>query len=236
MDIDTPNQLQSLTVLNLRDHIKRQICEAILKGIFAPGERLVEATIAEQLGVSRAPVREALSALEREGVVVSVPRRGYFVRDLSEQDIEEIYSLRLILELGALPRCIERATNEDISALQRIVDQMGVGMGQAYDAVTLTTLDLSFHERICKIAGHQRLYAAWDNMRLQTWLLIGLTSRSQFEYPEQSKDFHQGILDAIRNGDLAQAEAALTQHLRDAETRARTVWNEIQVTDIAQSA
>src|SRR3954453_9479146 len=97
-------QLETLNVVNLRDHIKRQVCDAILNGLFQPGARLVEANIAEQLGVSRAPVREALVSLEREGIVASLPRRGYFVIDFTEKDIEELYSLRRLLEVEALRR------------------------------------------------------------------------------------------------------------------------------------
>ena len=96
MSLET-TQLQPLDVLNLRDHIVTQVRNAILNGTFKPGERIVETAIADQLNVSRAPVREALSALERDGIVVSVPRRGYFVMQLNEKDIEEIYSLRAML-------------------------------------------------------------------------------------------------------------------------------------------
>ena len=93
--------LQPLNVQNLRGHIQEKLCTAILNGIFKPGERLVESAIAEQLGVSRAPVREVLSALEREGLVITIPRRGNFVVDFTDKDIEEIYSLRTLLEIGA---------------------------------------------------------------------------------------------------------------------------------------
>ena len=103
-------QLQPLNVLNLRQHINQRIRDAILDGTYKPGQRLVETFIAEQLDVSRAPVREALSALEQEGVVIHVPRRGYLVVDFTDKDIEEVYSLRLLLEVGALERVVKCAT------------------------------------------------------------------------------------------------------------------------------
>jgi DNA-binding GntR family transcriptional regulator len=108
-----PPPLQPLNVLNLRSHIEQQVRKAILNGTFKPGERLVETAIAEQLGVSRAPVREALSALEREGIVVNVPRRGYSVIDFTDKDIDEVYSLRLLLEIGALRRAVYRFTEKE---------------------------------------------------------------------------------------------------------------------------
>ena len=85
--------LQPLEKTNLRDHILEQLRSVILDGSYKPGERLVELTIADQLHVSRAPVREALSALEQEGLVVQIARRGYFVVDFSEKDILGIYLL-----------------------------------------------------------------------------------------------------------------------------------------------
>ena len=214
--------LQPLMVPNLRDHIKRQMSSAILNGTFRPGERLIEATIAEQLGVSRAPVREALAALEREGLVVYNPRRGYTVLDFTDKDIEEIYSLRLLLEIGALRRALDRLTEQDLAEMQRILDELGEAARQNRDYGMMVELDFSFHELICRVADHSRLYTAWNNMRQQTRLLIGMTSRTHYDNPEQPREFHLRILDAIRDHDFQRAEAHLTEHILDAERRART--------------
>ena len=216
------SQLQPLDILNLRDHIEQQVRNAILNGLFKPGDRLVETTIADQLSVSRAPVREALSALEREGIVASIPRRGYFVIDFTDKDIEEIYSLRLLLEIGALQQAISRITGQDMAEMQLIVDNLGEAVHQQRDRATIIALDLSFHEFICRLADHSRLYSAWNSMRWQTWMLIGLTSKTHYNYPDQPKELHQLVLDAIQNKDLRQAEACLTEHIVDAQRRART--------------
>lgn len=224
-------QLKTLNVVNLRDHIKRQVCDAILNGSFKPGARLIEATIADQLGVSRAPVREALVALEREGIVASLPRRGYFVIDFTDKDIEEIYSLRLLLEREAMRRAIGKFTQHDMEEMQAIVDQLGDQARQRPAASSMIQLDLTFHARLCRVADHSRLYSTWDSMRLQTWLLIGLTSRTHFDYPNQPREFHQRILDAIIDEDLPRAEAALSVHLIDAEQRARYVWRELHTNE-----
>jgi len=223
-----PPQLQPLNVLNLRDHIERQVRKAILNGTFKPGERLVETAIAEQLGVSRAPVREALSALEREGIVVNVPRRGYSVIDFTDKDIDEIYSLRLLLEIGALRRAMSRFTEEDITEMQEVIDRLGEATYQRSDLGTIVSLDLSFHEFICRNADHERLYSVWDSMRLQTQILIGVTSRTHFEYPDQPKKLHQIILDAIRDKDLKRAESSVTDHVLDAQQRALTALSALR--------
>jgi DNA-binding GntR family transcriptional regulator len=208
-------------VLNLRTHIEQQVRKAILNGTFKPGERLVETAIAEQLGVSRAPVREALSALEREGIVVNVPRRGYSVIDFTDKDIDEVYSLRLLLEIGALRRAVYRFTEKDLAEMQRVLGELDEAARQKSDPEKIITLDLSFHEFICRVADHSRLYSVWNSMRLQTQILIGLTSRTHYDHPDQPGELHQRILDAVLDKDLKRAEAILTDHILDAQRRAR---------------
>jgi DNA-binding GntR family transcriptional regulator len=215
------SQLKPVEALTLRDHIKQQILDVILNGTFMPGERLIESAIADQLGVSRAPVREALSALECEGIVVNVSRRGYFVTDFTDKDIEEIYSLRLILEIGALHRAIDRFTEQDIDRLQQIIDDIGQEIRQGADLRKTVAKDLSFHEQIFLAADHSRLYAAWNSICLQIYLLIGLASATRFDYPDESRESHQRILDAIAARDLKRTEARLSEHILDAQQRAR---------------
>ena len=214
------SQLQPLDVLNLRDHITQRVRGAILDGTYKPGERLVETAIADQLGVSRAPVREALSALEREGLVANAPRRGYSVIDFTDKDIDEIYSLRLLLEIGALRRAVERFTEQDLAEMQRVVDELDEAARQKTDSEKIVALDLAFHDLICRAADHSRLYSAWNSMRLQTQLLISLTSRTHYDNPEQPGELHRRILDAIWDKDLKRAEATLTDHILDAQRRA----------------
>ena len=177
MGLSSP-QLQPLDVMNLRDYIEQQVRNAVLNGTFKPGERIIETAIADQLSVSRAPVREALSALEREGLVINRPRRGYFVVDFTEKDIEEIYSLRLLLEVGALPRAIDRLNDQNIADMQRMVEELGTTVGQEEAFEAVINLDLSFHELICRGADHSRLLSAWNSMRWQTRMLIGLTTKT----------------------------------------------------------
>jgi len=221
MDMETQGTpLKPLNVLNLRSHIQEQLRTAILNGTFKPGERLVESAIADQLGVSRAPVREVLSALEREGLVVNISRRGNFVVDFTDKDIEEIYSLRRLLELGALERAIERLNEVDISEIQSLVDQLGELTARQGGLDRIVGADLMIHERICRAADHGRLLQLWNSIRWQTQLLIGVTSRTTYDYPSQPRQNHQAILDPLKNKDLAAAKVALVAHLSDAEARA----------------
>ena len=230
MGLSSP-QLQPLDVMNLRDYIEQQVRNAVLNGTFKPGERIIETAIADQLSVSRAPVREALSALEREGLVINRPRRGYFVVDFTEKDIEEIYSLRLLLEVGALPRAIDRLNDQNIADMQRMVEELGTTVSQEEAFEAVINLDLSFHELICRGADHSRLLSAWNSMRWQTRMLIGLTTKTHYNHPDQPKELHQRILNAIVEKDLERAELNLTEHLNDAQQRARMALQSLRASD-----
>lgn len=215
-------QLQPLQVINLRDHIENRLRTAILNGAFGPGERLVESAIAEHLSVSRGPVREALTALEREGLVVHVPRKGYTVVDFTDKDVREVYSLRLLLEGEALRRAMDRLSESTLDELQAIVDEMGEAALESDPSQRMVELDLSFHECLCRAADHGRLYAAWHSMCTQTRTLVGLTSRTHYEDPAEPRRLHQRILEVIRARDLAQAQEILADHILDAQRRAMT--------------
>ena len=212
--------LEPLEASNLRDRIELRIRNAILSGAFGPGERLVESAIAEHLSVSRGPVREALAALDREGIVVHVPRKGFFVIDFTDKDLEEIYSLRLILECAALRRAMDRFTEADVRQMQSILDELGRATVEKQEPERIVDLDLSFHDGICRMADHGRLYAAWRSTSTQSRVLVGLTSKTHYEHPEEPKELHQVILEAIRTHDLALAEECLTNHILDAQRRA----------------
>jgi DNA-binding GntR family transcriptional regulator len=225
--MDTIHEIRPVSASSLRMYIARDLRDLILKGIFKPGERLVESEIAEKMGVSRPPLREALSALEQEGLVVNYPRRGNFVIDFSDQDIEEIYSFRLLLEVGALNRMVVRQTREDLDFLQQLLDQLGEVVWQSGMDEQRTTLDLAFHEHICICAGHSRLLSAWRSMGQQTRILIGMTSQTYYQSPKQPMVLHQSILDAIIKRDLAEAEERLRLHFVDAENRAHAAMQRL---------
>lgn len=213
--------LQPLNKLNLREHILQQLRSVILDGTYRPGDRLVELTIADQLQVSRAPVREALCALEQEGIIVQIPRRGYFVVDFDEKDLEEVYSLRLLLEKDALQRAAHRAQNEDYDQMQHLVDALAKAATEQTDPGTIVELDLAFHERICHLADHSRLLSAWNHLKMQTQILVGVTSRTHYDNPDEPREKHQVILDALRAKDVERAQQVLQEHVTDAQERAR---------------
>lgn len=215
-----PSKMMTVVSSNLRKQIENEVRSAIIKGQYLPGDRLVESTIATEMGVSRAPVREVLSALEQEGLVVNIPRRGNFVVDFTHKDIEEIYSLRLLLEIGAMRRAVHRVTQSDLDHLQRLIDDLDNAMVRQDDNESIIDLDLLFHEHICTLADHSRLYSIWRSIRLQTQLLISITSKTHFIYPHEPAQWHQKILDAFMTKNLIMLEKELSEHILDGQMRA----------------
>ena len=192
--------------------------DAIISGVLAPGERLTESTIARQMNVSRAPLREALRQLEEEGLVVRIPNRGCFVVDLSEQDIREIFSLRATLECTAIEWAIANLTPNDIAALRQNIQQCRQAI-QADDPDWLTRLDMQFHEYICTRANHHRLLKAWCTNNGQVRMLVNGRFRLLSDYvPETVISDHTAILNALERGDAA-STIALTQHINSRVAR-----------------
>ena len=107
-------QLEMNEYLPLRDVVFQTLRQAILKGELKPGERLMEIQLAQKLGVSRTPVREALRKLELEGLVIMIPRRGAIVADITIQDLNDVLEVRIVLENMAIEKACARMTEEDI--------------------------------------------------------------------------------------------------------------------------
>jgi DNA-binding GntR family transcriptional regulator len=126
----------------------------------APGQRLVEDQLAIQLGVSRAPVRDALKALEHDGLVISAGRRGKVVTTLSAHDAWEVYSLRAALEAMGIRLAIARGEETLLAELEVILAEMRRAAADG-DRAGASALDVRFHETICRSSGHERLVRAW---------------------------------------------------------------------------
>ena len=141
-----------------------------MEGSLPPGARLVEARVATDMRVSRAPVREAIRALTDEGLVATQPRRGASVVTMSAQDVWEVYTLRAALEMYAFRLAQKRITPSQKSHLRSVVDKMRRSALDA-DSDVLSQLDVDFHESVVRAAGNARLLKAWMEMSGQVRLL-----------------------------------------------------------------
>jgi DNA-binding GntR family transcriptional regulator len=203
----------------LATDIALRLRTAIVHGHFGPGERLREEALAKTLGVSRGPVREALSQLEREGLVVIQRNRGTFVARLTREDVEEIYSLRSVLERLATQRAVAHITPAQLDALQRVVDAMRAATERGMTEQEAAELDVQFHELLYAASHHKRLYDCWANMRRQIHILLLSRNVADADYRVVTVSSHQVILDALRERDEARAVALIEDHLRGSYER-----------------
>ena len=154
--------------LPLRDVVFNTLRQAILRGELKPGERLMEIALANRLGVSRTPVREAIRMLELEGLVIMIPRRGAQVAQITEQDLNDVLEVRLGLEELAVRFACERITDEEIKALGLAVKEFEKKMSNN-ELSAQAEADVKFHEIIYGATHNQRLVQIINNIREQMY-------------------------------------------------------------------
>ncbi len=206
---------------SLADDVADRLREAIVSGRFGPGERLREETLAKSIGVSRGPVREALARLEREGLIVIRRNRGAIVARLSDEDLDEVYSLRVAIEVLAVRRVAERIDAAGLERLQAIVNRIETAVGRGIDPGEAADLDLAFHDQIYDLAAHRRLRDVWFSLRPQIHILLLDRNVTVDDFREFVASSHQDILDALRARDAAQAVALVEDHLHGSYERVR---------------
>jgi DNA-binding GntR family transcriptional regulator len=188
-----------------------RIQQAIRDGAITHGERYSENELAETLGMSRTPVREALISLNREGIIVIESQRGFRLRELSEAERQEIFDLRSLLEGFAASRLALSATSEDVARLRELVDAQEVLGGPDQESEFLA-LDEQFHLLQTEILGLMRTHATMVGLRGAMWL-IGLEALSLPHRLNAVVAEHRAIVDAIERGDPEGAAQAAREHL-----------------------
>lgn len=214
MTSDTNEVFKQVEEKSLRERVIGSIREAIESGAIKPGSRLVEASIAEQMGISRAPVREAIQHLEQEGFVRSIPRKGSFVIELARQDIAEIYSLRSALEGLAIKLAMPSITEKEIQDLEALVVDMGAAADKR-DMSQLVESDHGFHEYLVRLSNNSRLVHAWLRMSAQMRVFFMMKDKL-YKDPIDIVRTHDPIIEALRSGDPELAHDSLIQHIVEA--------------------
>ena len=205
-------QNNSLTMV-----VQQEIERAILAGEHAPGDKLNEAALALQLGVSRGPVREAFRMLDEAGLVRSEKNRGVFVRDIPPDEAAEIYELRAAMEelVGRhLARHMSDAHREEAEAL---VQAMDVAV-QAQDQHTYHQLNLRFHDRLVEMAGNRKLAAIYRKLVKEIALIRRRQLATVGVLPVSASE-HRDILQAIATGNAEHAGRVMFDHALDGKER-----------------
>jgi DNA-binding GntR family transcriptional regulator len=207
----TGRGLARVSTASIRQQVREALRNAIFAGVLKPGDRLVEAAIAREMGVSQTPVREAIRELENAGLVVSHPHRATFVRKYTRREMAEMYSLRAYLERLAVRLALPRLTDEDFQHLQDLIDRM-VELAEAGDTAGMVEADVAFHAHIVRSSGHRLLLRTWEAVSPpnSTYFTVVALAERGLSYIAQR---HPALLRAIRSRDVGVAEEAIERHI-----------------------
>lgn len=233
-ETDNPG-FSSIRVPDLVELVERQLLQAIFEGRLPPGSRIVEAELSRQMGVSRAPLREAARRLESQGVIVSTPRKGFTVRTFSPKEIQDLFQVRLGLEVMAARLACVVATDAQLLALKAYADDM-LERAPTLSNVERVTMDLGMHTAISRLSGNDYLQRIFANMQAEIRICQGFIER-QYRDPVFIAQSHFPVVDAILRRDPDAAEKALRVHLVDAQDKAHAqVLHGDQAPDASTSA
>lgn len=201
--------------LPLRDVVFQTLRKAILIGELKPGERLMEIHLAEKIGVSRTPIREAIHKLELEGLVTMLPRRGAMVAEISERGLRDVLEVRRALDTFCAELAAERITDEEKEALSKACEAFEEAV-KTGDATVIARADVDFHDIIVGATGNERLVALLNNLAEQIY-------RYRFEYIKDDTQHprlvneHRLLMNAILRNDSFEAGRAAREHIDNQE-------------------
>lgn len=205
----------AIQVRSLHHQVQAYILKATYEGTLSPGDRLNEGAIAAQIGVSRTPVREALTYLESTGLVTRKPRRGFFLASLSAEDAEHCYAMRELLEGYAARQIAGRLSDAQIETLQGIIDAVGRAV-EAGNWPQAAVHNIVFHETIIAMVGNPVLLRMWQSVGPALWYFDSLTRRIvDARAKEGFVRRHRALLAALRRGQPGATEAAFVSHIAD---------------------
>lgn len=209
----------------LREQVLDMLHAAIVNGELKPGQLLVEADLAAQLGVSRAPLREAINILSTQGLVEIVPYHGTRVKSLSRKDIEELYSVRSLMEGFAIQSVIESGnTREVVRQLSEICAAM-VTAADAGDLLSVTQLDRDFHDTLVEGSGNDLLQLLWNTVSLRVRQVMSLKNRRKGDLHYIARN-HLVIVEVVESRDVEKAVALIHQHIGTTGDQIAATWEE----------
>ncbi|QEK13276.1 GntR family transcriptional regulator [Crassaminicella thermophila] len=200
----------------LRDVVFEHLRNAILNGNLKPSERLMEVQIAEQLGVSRTPVREAIRKLELEGLVVMIARKGAYVADVSVKDILDVLEVRSVLEGLAAALAAERITDEELEELELISNNFKKAL-ENDDKEKMIEKDMQFHDKILRSTRNPKLIQIAQSLQEQVQR-FRTTYFIEYNQLKTILSDHQEILEAISNREVEKAQKVAQKHVDDLES------------------
>lgn len=220
----------SLRPISLRSQVSDILRAQIAAGELAPDGIYSAVALAERLGVSATPVREAMLDLAAAGLVEPVRNRGYRVLTVSAADLDEIVAMRIWLEVPAVERVVELASDEELAALRPLAERI-VAAAERREAASFVLADTEFHEALLRLARNRRLLRTVMELRDQTRLL-GIEKLSRSGELDASAAEHLQLLEALVARDAAAARELMAAHLR----HTRGIWAGDEEAEMAAAA
>ena len=208
--------------LPLRDVVFNTLRQAILRGELKPGERLMEIQLANKLGVSRTPIREALRKLELEGLVNMVPRKGAEVADITEKSLRDVLEVRKALEELSVQLACEKITEEEIEELKRVAERFKDTLDDQ-DVTKIAEADEAFHDVIYTATDNQKLILLLNNLREQMYRYRVEYLKKEEAYPQLIAE-HEELIDNISKRNKEEATRIMCEHI---DNQVATVINVI---------
>lgn len=208
--------------LPLRDVVFNTLRQAILRGELKPGERLMEIQLANKLGVSRTPIREALRKLELEGLVNMVPRKGAEVADITEKSLRDVLEIRKALEELSVQLACEKITEEEIEELKRVAERFKDTLDDQ-DVTKIAEADVAFHDVIYTATDNQKLILLLNNLREQMYRYRVEYLKKEEAYPQLIAE-HEELIDNISKRNKEEATRIMCEHI---DNQVATVINVI---------
>lgn len=198
--------------LPLRDVVFNTLRQAILRGELKPGERLMEVQLANKLGVSRTPIREAIRKLELEGLVLMIPRKGAEVADITEKSLMDVLEVRKALEELAVQLCCDKITGKEIEELRRAADDFRRILKTSDDVTEIAEADVRFHDIIYLATGNQKLIQILNNLREQMYRYRVECIKRKESHPILIAE-HEEIIRRIENKEKKEAADIVCRHI-----------------------
>lgn len=188
------------------------IVAAVARGLILPGDRIIEQDLADALGTSRVPVREALRLLESQGLVVSKPYKGMWLMPLTRARVDEVSEVRVALETTAARRALAHGRNDRpaLRSLQLIIDELEL-MATRGDGYGLARADTAFHREMCSLGGNLALCTVWETIALQMTIIVGLSTLGKSM--DRIVEEHRTLLKVFARGDAVALDRAIEEHV-----------------------
>jgi DNA-binding GntR family transcriptional regulator len=199
-------------IVSLVDQVYESLRRTIFKGELKDGERIVELEIANQMGISQGPVREALQRLDNDGLVERRARSATYVSTISIDKVFDLFEIRNAIETHAIHHTAQIISPSQIDELQSLVDAMSAA-AKANDLISLTTIDIQFHQRLVEWSGDRTLLLSWIPLFSQIQRFKIRYHRHFFPNLEEIAEIHQPIINALRKHDVEQATHLLSEHI-----------------------